>query len=269
MSGVAPNKNASTGAYVPDRVQCPNGRTIYVDPSDERAKNLVRSGGDLNPPTLAIWKLLLSEFSWTHIVDVGANYGELLVNADLSSSAEVVALEPNPYLLPYLRRTLGELGRPVTLIEEAASAQPGIARLVIDRDWSGMSAIGGLPAGSENHKVEVIQVPTTTLAAVVGSRTIGVAPRVLVKIDVEGHEQGVLEGAMALIEQAERFAALVEILHADDRSLNWLIAHFEIELYDKQTKKLVPVSVTNASELRAEIAAKQYYPQDAVLRPRA
>ncbi len=254
---------------IPDHVRLPNGRMIYVDPSDERAKQLVQSGGDLNPLTSTIWRLLLGEFTWTHIIDVGANYGELLVNSDLPSCAEVIALEPNPYVLTYLRRTLSELGRPVALLEQAASAQQGTARLVADRTWSGMSTIAGLPAGSENHQVEVIQVPTTTLTAVVGAQATGIPPRVLVKIDVEGNEQAVLEGALALIERAERFAGLVEILHADDRSLNWLITRFALELYDKQTKKLVPSSAINASELRCEIAAKQYYPQDAVLRPRA
>lgn len=249
-------------------VRCANGRVVYVDPADERGAHLIRMGGDVNPPTLAMWRLLLAERDWTHIVDVGANYGEMLLGADLPSSATVIGVEPNPNVLPYLKRSIGEAGLTATIVAEALSAQSGTAELVTDRTWSGLTRLGRLSPDSVGHVVEVLEVPTTTLDSVV-SRTTAAGPiRVLVKIDVEGHEAMVLEGARKLIERADWFAALVELHHNGDGDLDWMLSHFAIELYDPKTAALVPSAATDARALRDEIAAKGLYGLDAVLRPR-
>ena len=228
---------------------------------------LFRSG-DFNPQTIAMWRILIAQGHWTHVVDVGANYGEMLVGAELPPSAAIIAIEPNPYLLPYLVRTIEDGGIKVEVVTQAASECPGQAELIVDRTWSGMSSLAGLQRGAETHTVEIIEVSTTTLAAVVGARSAGQRVRVLTKIDVEGHEAAVLKGASEMIDDAEAFAALVEILHATDQELDWLLANFAIELYDPQSAALVRIDARAAHELREAIASKGYYPQDAVLRRR-
>jgi FkbM family methyltransferase len=53
-----------------------------------------------------MWKLLIAADSWAHMIDVGANYGEMLVKVELTPAAKVIAVEPNPRVVPYLERTL-------------------------------------------------------------------------------------------------------------------------------------------------------------------
>lgn len=44
-----------------DRVLGPLGKWIHVDPADARAQHLLQAEGSLNPPTLAMWNMLLGE----------------------------------------------------------------------------------------------------------------------------------------------------------------------------------------------------------------
>ena len=126
-------------------VRCANGRAIYINPQDGRGRSLVRRGGDVNPGSLVMWRSLLAERPWTHVIDVGANYGEMLVGVELPRAATVIALEPNPFVIPYLTRTLQQLsGVGVELMSKAASARSGTATLAIDRNWSGLSSIAGV-----------------------------------------------------------------------------------------------------------------------------
>lgn len=89
---------------LPVRVRAPGGAWIHVDPLDRRAQKLIQSDGNLNPPALSAWHLLLQQHAWTHVIDVGANYGEMLVNGGLPSGASIIAVEPNPAIRPYLER---------------------------------------------------------------------------------------------------------------------------------------------------------------------
>jgi FkbM family methyltransferase len=213
-----------------------------------------------------MWRVLLAEGNWTYIIDIGANYGEMLVGADLPPSATIIAVEPNPYIVPHLERTIREYGCRVDVIAKAVSAQSGTADLIVDRTYSGLSCIAGLQSKSENHVVEIFKVPATTLTEIVETRDSDKPIRALVKIDVEGHEYQILRGARKLIECAEVFVALVEILHATDDEIDWLLGHFAIELYDIEAADLVRVDAATATELRDMIVTRKLYPQDVVLR---
>src|SRR5580658_5193985 len=147
---------------------CANGRRIYVDPSDERGMALVRSNGTFNPLAVATWQNLLDERLWTHVVDVGANYGEMLVGVRLPRSATTIALEPNPQVVPYLARSAAEAAITVEIIAKAASLRPGAATLTVDRTWSGLSSIAGAQPESQGHVLETIEVPALTLASLIG-----------------------------------------------------------------------------------------------------
>lgn len=245
---------------------CANGHRIYVEPSDERGKRLTREGGTFNPLAVLIWQSLLAERQWTHVIDVGANYGEMLVGVDLPQSARVIAMEPNPYVVPYLRRTLNEAGIKAELVAKAASARSGVAALTIDRDWSGTSSLLGVHPKSECHATETIEVPAITLAALIGERTDPRSARAVLKIDVEGHELAVLLGLGGLIGTFQEFAAMIEIVHLDAVDWRWLLSHFRIELLDEETKRLTQVHVETADELQRLLGDGKFYRQDAVLR---
>jgi FkbM family methyltransferase len=213
-----------------------------------------------------MWRLLLAERPWTHVIDVGANYGEMLVGVELPPAARVVALEPNERIAEYLQRTLRAAALDVEVVTSAASNHSDGATLTIDRNWSGLSSLEGVQQESAGHVTDAMRVPTVTLAGLL-ERDLHDGPiRLLVKIDVESHEIPVLQGLGDLPERVAEFAALVEILHASPQVLEWLIAHFAMEVFDLETTSLVPMSARTASEFNARLASGKYYRQDAVLR---
>jgi FkbM family methyltransferase len=244
-----------------------NGRCIFADPRDQRAGALVRAGGDLNPESLRVWRALCAENDWTHVIDVGANYGEMIVAVDFPHNADVIALEPNPYVLPYLLRTLRESGQRVEVFAAAASDGAGTAAITIDRDWSGSTSLIGGQAQSAGHTTESSTVPTVTLDQLIDARRTPPA-RLLVKIDAEGHEAAVLRGLGDRPEQMEDFAALVEVLHLADADLDWIAGRFSLSLYDRKDGRLTIAAAADGAALRGLLNDERYYPQDIVVRAR-
>jgi FkbM family methyltransferase len=239
-----------------------------IDPDDERGRELNRRDGNFNPATLQMWQLLLRERAWTHVLDVGANYGEMLVNVDLPATARVVAFEPNPRILPYLKWNLAEAGLPVEVIASAVSDQIGTAALLVNRGYSGTTRLAD-PDEAANGGWERVSVPTTTLTAMLGGAAAVQSMRVLVKIDVEGHEVPVLRGLMPALHDSAAFAALVEIKHLAREHLEWILEHFDVEIYDLHRGALERVAPSTADRLAHLLAGGRFYLQDAILRPKS
>jgi FkbM family methyltransferase len=128
------------------------------------------------------------------MVDVGANVGYFtLLWAAADPGNIVVALEPSPLVLPYLERNVRSnnfAGR-VEIRRSAAAAGQGRARFSTVCD----EATGwGRLAGGED-RTGVLEVPTERLDSIVaGDERVS-----FLKIDVEGAEAAVLEGASALL----------------------------------------------------------------------
>ncbi|WP_432285798.1 FkbM family methyltransferase [Aminobacter sp. BA135] len=247
---------------LPVRVRAPGGAWIHVHPLDRRGQKLIQSDGNLNPPALSAWHLLLQQHAWTHVIDVGANYGEMLVNGGLPSGASIIAVEPNPAIRPYLERTLREAGLPAIILDAALSDKEGQAALHVDPNWSGTAR---LAKPGDNG---ALPVRTTTLERVL--RSFDACPsmmRVLVKLDVEGDEANILRGALAILPSLGEFAALVEIQHVAPADLVWLVEHFEISLLDMQPGG--GLVTTPPRQLGDMLRSGRYHTQDAVLRRRS
>ena len=139
--------------------------------------------------TTGIYDLAVSEllFRLIHpndlVVDAGANIGYMSVLA-AAAGARVIAFEPNPELLPILRQNVGTMGdvRPIALggrkhtsvliTPDASARNTGLARLGDASDGGG------------------VLVEVSTLDAELQGRSVEV-----LKLDVEGSEHAVLEGA--------------------------------------------------------------------------
>jgi FkbM family methyltransferase len=139
-------------------------------------------------------------------VDVGANCG--LYTRKLSRlSSKVHAFEPSPKMAELLRRTSAPN---VSVHEIALSDQSGNADLFIP--WDHDALVYGLASleprqVSSGQGVVSTRVPMNRLDAIVRE---GVA---FVKIDVEGHELNVLNGAIELLEHSQP----VFLVEAEDR----------------------------------------------------
>lgn len=132
-----------------------------------------------NPPNpeMLVWRERLS--AGDLFVDVGANIGLYTVYA-CERGAEVVAVEPDPTNVGRIRENLAANGARAEVVAKAVDRTEGT--VVMTEDLNERNHL--LTDGSSGRSVEA-----TTLDALLAGRT------AMVKIDVEGAEQAVLEGA--------------------------------------------------------------------------
>jgi FkbM family methyltransferase len=187
-----------------------SGRTIHVDPADPRGWEIVRGLGRGHQPALIdLWRRALIELAPDLVVDVGANYGELLLNGDYGS-ATVLAFEPNPTVAGLLRRSVAaHPDRAAITIHEAvaSAADGGTAILRIDPAWSGSASVALDGSGRAGDALVEVEVPVRSLDAATAEVPGG---RVLLKVDAEGWESAVLAGATELLARPGPFVGVVE-----------------------------------------------------------
>jgi FkbM family methyltransferase len=197
------SRHAAPGALV--RVPFPD-HAVFVDPRDDRiaytlitgrpwqrdhldrALATLRSAGRLPPDRL--------------FLDIGANIGVISIYALLSGAFDrAMAIEPDPANAAILARNLAEndLTGHVAIVEAAATNAPG--RLALHRDAKNLGA-HSLEAGFAMSPAGTITVAADRLDTLIAR--LGLAPEAvgLAKIDVEGHEFSVLEGAPGLLAAA-------------------------------------------------------------------
>lgn len=127
--------------------------------------------------------------------DVGANWGQY-TGALPHISAGVIACEPVPELAAFLRRAF----RGIVRVEQVAlSNRRGTAKLIIGPEWGESSLHNAETVASRG-----VVVPVDTLDCLAAS------PVGFIKVDVEGHEEEVIEGALQVIAR-DRPVLILEI----------------------------------------------------------
>lgn len=131
------------------------------------------------------------------VFDVGAHLGDRTA-AFAALGASVVAVEPQPALLPWLRRLVG-WREGVTIVGEAVGRRVGSARLAVSdatptvstlaHGWSERIAARN-PTFRDVRWDRSVEVPVTTLDDLIDR----FGEPGFCKIDVEGHEAEVLDG---------------------------------------------------------------------------
>jgi FkbM family methyltransferase len=174
---------------------------------------------------LGIYELHIQEAILAHLgrgdvfYDVGGHYGyfSLLGGRRVGPSGQVYTLEPLPENAAKIEQALAanRIGN-ITLLPVAAADRAGVAELHLTAD--GNSTTPSL-LGSAHDRV--LRVPTTTLDALRAERR---APA-LIKLDVEGAESLVLQGAQEVLAQRPAPAWIVEIHSAEnDRDVRRIFA---------------------------------------------
>jgi FkbM family methyltransferase len=130
-------------------------------------------------------------FDW--IFDVGVNYGYTTAWF-AKHAAHVIAIEPSPVNQALIREQIAIRNLVnVELVAAAAGAAPGRGRLHL-KSFDGHHSLADIGASAT---IGVIDVPVVTLDALAFDR--GIDRIGLLKIDVEGFEMDVLEGAASLL----------------------------------------------------------------------
>lgn len=149
------------------------------------------------------------------MLDVGANVGQTLLQYRRSGplTAPYFAFEPNPVCVRYLVKLI-EINRfaAVQLFPVALSSIEGCPTLALGREDDPAASV--LPEFRDQRQVRARhRVPCFRLDFLVGNAALSLPPGFLMKIDVEGAEADVLEGAMETI-RTLRPAIQCEVLWA-------------------------------------------------------
>jgi FkbM family methyltransferase len=136
------------------------------------------------------------------VVDVGANVGYMtsLAAVRAGTGGRVMAFEPHPVVFELLSANIarwnGAAVAPVEPHQLALSDHAGTAQLNAGHSFHANMGLSSLDASSDATSEDVLMpVEVKRLDAVIGDERIG-----LMKIDVEGHEPGVLRGSRRLLE---------------------------------------------------------------------
>jgi FkbM family methyltransferase len=135
-----------------------------------------------------------------HFIDVGANVGSYTVLASGVVGARTTSVEPIPDTFGYLSRNvaLNDLNGRVRCWQGGLSDHPGVLRFT-----SGLDTVNHVLATGED--LPSVEVPVTTLDELVAGD-----PPALIKIDVEGHERAVLQGAQRTLADPRLLAVVME-----------------------------------------------------------
>ena len=131
------------------------------------------------------------------LIDVGANVGFFsLVAAKLNPQLKVFAFEPNPQMFDYLskHKLLNGLSN-LKAESMAVSDRDGEAELFLSQSDMSASLVSDFQESNSLHAS--LPVKTVTLDSYV--QQFGISGSVLLKVDAEGHEKAVLEGAEVTI----------------------------------------------------------------------
>lgn len=149
----------------------------------------------------------------TTFVDVGANVGihACLAASLIRGNGSVLAFEPNPRLAGMLKDNLAinGVGTRWQVFEEAVYSARGRMPFTTQTEQHRVGAL--VIEGARNYGAERYEVDVVTL----DERTAGLSPDqdVVIKIDVEGREGGVLRGASALL--ARKNVSVIMEYHRD------------------------------------------------------
>ena len=149
-------------------------------------------------------------------LDIGANNGQTLLEFAASPAPQrYIGFEPNPVCAGYCNDLILANDLDAAVYACALADTAGAVSLLVNPDVAhdtGASIMAGLRPGRELRGVPVVHLPLASFRGMIDYSDIA-----MVKIDVEGAELMVLEGAEDLLAEGDA-VIICEVLRPDDRS---------------------------------------------------
>ena len=230
-----------------------SGHRLVLDERDNRALRLVLARGELDRSVVSLWHQLVDDLRPAVVLDIGANYGEVSFSREYDPQTLLHLVEPNPTILPYLRRTARMFPhRFITLHEVAASDGEGAGRLGVAASSSGLAQL----TDSGEYEVPLVRL----------DQAIGSVHSLVFKVDVEGHERAAIAGMEGILDGCERFAGICEVEHLPVGDLRWLMKRFSVEVVFKRRLERQPASLDQLMGISYDWTSTPYC-KDVILTP--
>lgn len=143
--------------------------------------------------TKEIMRLVLNEKS--NCIDIGCHKGEVMdIILSFAPNGHHYGFEPIPYMFKGLQEKYGN-HKNIRLFDCALSNQAGVSKFNVVKDDPAYSGIKQRAYKTENPEIEIIEVQLKPLDELIPETE----QIQLIKIDVEGAELGVLQGAKKLL----------------------------------------------------------------------
>lgn len=186
------------------RIQTDSG-TLYGDLRISSARGILANPKSQSGEDLAMQKLVKKGDT---VFDIGAHFGfyTLLLSQLVGDKGEVFAFEPNPELLPSLRKTVEPLGN-VELHEIALSDSEGSVNLFVPEDET-MASLSDWTGGLAGN-VHLVACEMRRLDDLVNSGKLPIPQ--LIKCDVEGAELSVFKGASGILNRTDAPIIMFEL----------------------------------------------------------
>jgi len=130
----------------------------------------------------------------TWVIDCGANIGNHTIFMAGVLQRHVVAFEPIPSNLDALRAAVALNGLSHSVTVEPYAVSDTVGQVTLGMEFAGNPGSFSIGSGDQSHTVLAVTLDGHFQKAVPSGR-LGI-----LKVDVEGHEEHVLRGAMALIQ---------------------------------------------------------------------
>ena len=174
-----------------------SGELIYVpSPLDARGRHTLLHPPRVHPAVLGFLS------PGAVVIDIGANLGEWTVPLAraVGPAGRVLAIEPVPRTAAALEATLAANAlRHAEVLRCAVSDHDGAAEFAVPLVTSARIDTGTARLGPARAGYEALHVPMRSLDSLAPEH--GLDRLDLIKIDVEGHERQVLEGATSTLER--------------------------------------------------------------------
>ena len=225
----------------------PWGLPLLVPTEDDHCRMLRDLGVVDLGVTEALWRLSDPD---DYVVDAGANIGcmtaVLAARVSAARGGHVVAVEAHPLVRQDLERNVAlwpdQVRRGVEIAPAALSSTTGVVRLSEPSAFASNRGLAHVVAADEDA-TGGIDVPAVTLDDLVpGDRHIGV-----LKLDVEGHELKVLEGARRLLESGRLRDCVFEDHGRAPTPVMTLLSAHGFDVYRIERRLTGPVLLNSAA----------------------
>ena len=232
-----------------------HGNKMYVDARDVGVGQSILRRGSYEEFETELFKQIVE--SGMTVVDVGANIGyyTLIASRLVGSKGKVYAFEPEPKNFQLLTKNV-EINhcRNVTCLQKAVSNRTGKRKLFLDGINLGAHsfAADNLVPGNPTGQTGILNVDTVTLDQFFHGKRID-----LMKIDAQGAEGLVLDGAKDVLARNRKLKLLLEFWPSGMRSVGtdpWKLlkelAHLDlkIKMIDRETGAIHDIEVAEIAQ---------------------